>query len=47
MSANAPKVLLRSEESGGHVAIVELGGGGDRRSIAMDSTRRSTSSKAS
>ena len=28
MSANAPKVLLRSEESGGHVAIVELGGGG-------------------
>jgi quercetin dioxygenase-like cupin family protein len=28
VSANAPKVLLRSEESGGHVAIVELGGGG-------------------
>ena len=28
MSANAPKVLLRSEESGGHVAIVELGSGG-------------------
>jgi quercetin dioxygenase-like cupin family protein len=28
MSANAPRVLLRSEESGGHVAIVELGGGG-------------------
>ena len=28
MSANAPKVLLRSEESGGHVATVELGGGG-------------------
>jgi quercetin dioxygenase-like cupin family protein len=28
MSTNAPKVLLRSEESGGHVAIVELGGGG-------------------
>ena len=28
MSANAPKVLLRSEESGGHVAIVELGGRG-------------------
>ena len=28
MSAIAPKVLLRSEESGGHVAIVELGGGG-------------------
>src|ERR671931_404699 len=25
MSANAPKVLLRSEESGGHVAIVQLG----------------------
>ena len=28
MSANAPKVLVRSEQSGGHVAIVELGGGG-------------------
>jgi quercetin dioxygenase-like cupin family protein len=28
MSANAPRVLLRSEESGGQVAIVELGGGG-------------------
>jgi quercetin dioxygenase-like cupin family protein len=28
MSADAPKVLLRSEESGGRVAIVELGGGG-------------------
>jgi quercetin dioxygenase-like cupin family protein len=28
MSTSAPKVLLRSEESGGHVAIVELGGGG-------------------
>ena len=28
MSANAPKVLLRSEESGGEIAIVELGGGG-------------------
>jgi quercetin dioxygenase-like cupin family protein len=28
MSDNAPKVLLRSEESDGHVAIVELTGGG-------------------
>jgi quercetin dioxygenase-like cupin family protein len=28
MSANAPKVLLRSEESDGQVSIVELGGGG-------------------
>jgi quercetin dioxygenase-like cupin family protein len=28
MSTNAPKVLLRSEESGGEIAIVELGGGG-------------------
>ena len=28
MSANAPRVLVRSEQSGGHVAIVELGGGG-------------------
>ena len=28
MSDNAPKVLLRSEESGGHVAVVELTGGG-------------------
>ena len=28
MSANAPRVLLRSEESGGQVAVVELGGGG-------------------
>ena len=28
MSANAPKVLLRSEDSGGHVATVEIGGGG-------------------
>jgi quercetin dioxygenase-like cupin family protein len=28
MSAKAPKVLLRSEESGGQVAIVELSGGG-------------------
>ena len=28
MSDNAPKVLLRSEESGGHVAAVELSGGG-------------------
>jgi Cupin domain len=26
--ANPPKVLLRSEDSGGHVAIVELRGGG-------------------
>ena len=31
MADNAPKVLLRSEESGGHVAIVELGGGGRPR----------------
>src|SRR5919199_2428233 len=28
MSANPPRVLVRSEQSGGHVAIVELGGGG-------------------
>jgi quercetin dioxygenase-like cupin family protein len=28
MSDNAPKVLLRSEQSDGHVAIVELTGGG-------------------
>jgi quercetin dioxygenase-like cupin family protein len=28
MSNNAPKVLLRSEQSDGHVAIVELIGGG-------------------
>ena len=28
MSDNAPKVLLRSEESDGHVAVVELSGGG-------------------
>jgi quercetin dioxygenase-like cupin family protein len=28
LSANVPKVLLRSEESDGQVAIVELGGGG-------------------
>jgi quercetin dioxygenase-like cupin family protein len=28
LSANAPKVLLRSEESDGQVSIVELGGGG-------------------
>lgn len=28
MSAKAPNVLLRSEESGGQVAIVELSGGG-------------------
>jgi quercetin dioxygenase-like cupin family protein len=28
MSTNAPKVLLRSEQSGGEIAIVELGGGG-------------------
>lgn len=28
MSDNAPKVLLRSEESDGHVAVVELGGSG-------------------
>lgn len=27
MSDNAPKVLLRSEESDGQVAVVELGGG--------------------
>jgi quercetin dioxygenase-like cupin family protein len=31
MTATAPKVLLRSEESDGHVAIVELGGGGRPR----------------
>jgi len=39
MSANAPRVLLRSEESGGQVAIVELGGGGRysvRRDYALD-----------
>ena len=28
MSENAPKVLLRSEQSGGQLAIVELAGGG-------------------
>jgi hypothetical protein len=28
MSDNAPKVLLRSEEGSGQVAIVELAGGG-------------------
>ena len=28
MSEKAPKVLLRSEESGGQLAIVELAGGG-------------------
>jgi quercetin dioxygenase-like cupin family protein len=28
MSTKAPKVLLRSEESDGEIAIVELGGGG-------------------
>src|ERR671935_200538 len=28
MSDNAPKVLLRSEETDGHVAVVELAGGG-------------------
>jgi quercetin dioxygenase-like cupin family protein len=28
LSGNAPKVLLRSEESNGQVSIVELGGGG-------------------
>ena len=28
MSDNAPKVLLRSEESAGQVAVVELAGGG-------------------
>jgi quercetin dioxygenase-like cupin family protein len=28
MSDNAPKVLLRSEQSGGHIAVVELTGGG-------------------
>jgi quercetin dioxygenase-like cupin family protein len=28
MSDNAPKVLLRSEQSDGHIAIVELTGGG-------------------
>jgi quercetin dioxygenase-like cupin family protein len=28
MTDNAPKVLLRSEDSGGHVAIVALTGGG-------------------
>ena len=28
MSDNAPKVLLRSEQSDGQVAVVELGGGG-------------------
>jgi quercetin dioxygenase-like cupin family protein len=31
MSADAPEVLLRSEESGGQVAIVELSGGGRPR----------------
>jgi quercetin dioxygenase-like cupin family protein len=28
MPQNAPKVLLRSEQTGGHVAVVELTGGG-------------------
>jgi quercetin dioxygenase-like cupin family protein len=28
MADNAPKVLLRSEQTGGHVAVVELTGGG-------------------
>jgi quercetin dioxygenase-like cupin family protein len=28
MAENPPRVLVRSEESGGHVAVVELGGGG-------------------
>jgi quercetin dioxygenase-like cupin family protein len=28
MAKNAPKVLLRSEQTGGHVAVVELTGGG-------------------
>ncbi len=28
MADNAPRVLLRSEQSGGQLAVVELGGGG-------------------
>ncbi|MFN8205354.1 MAG: hypothetical protein U0S48_22590 [Solirubrobacteraceae bacterium] len=28
MADNAPKVLLRSEQTGGHIALVELTGGG-------------------
>jgi quercetin dioxygenase-like cupin family protein len=28
MASNPPKVLLRSEESGSHIAVVELTGGG-------------------
>ena len=28
MAGNAPKVLLRSEQTGGHVAVVQLTGGG-------------------
>jgi quercetin dioxygenase-like cupin family protein len=31
MADNAPKVLLRSEQTGGHVAVVELTGGGRPR----------------
>jgi quercetin dioxygenase-like cupin family protein len=35
MSSNAPRVLLRSEESGGQVALIEIGASPERKGPAL------------
>jgi quercetin dioxygenase-like cupin family protein len=35
MSSNAPKVLLRSEESGGEVAVIEIGASPERKGPSL------------
>src|SRR5438093_4669889 len=46
MADTAPKMLLRSEHTGGHIAIVELRAQAARRFTAMTSTRPAACWKA-